>query len=73
MACTLGSIGLTEITRAAPVTRRIWPITTLIVIVAFLLMAYQLFVCALLAFSGFAAATHLLRRYARHTELDSAA
>jgi hypothetical protein len=42
-------MGLTEVTSAAPVTRRVWPITTLVVIVAFLLMAYQLFVCAIMA------------------------
>jgi len=46
-------MGLPQTTPTASATHRIWPITTFVVLVAYLLAAYQLFVCALLAFGGF--------------------
>ena len=45
-------MGLTQTTSAASATHRIWPITTLVVLVAYLLAAYQLFICAVLAMTG---------------------
>lgn len=41
-------MGLTEITRAAPVTRRIWPITAMLVLVAAVLMLRQWFLAVIM-------------------------
>jgi hypothetical protein len=62
----------TVATDAARVTPRIWPITAMLAIIAFVLMPISGFV-ALVVFVGRGVAIHLLSRRARHTESGSAA